>query len=198
MTDYNEVIKIIGILVHMREPYDDHGAHVAALVARMTAAMHIPEDEAEQMRVGAHIHDIGKLLLDPDLINMPRRLSLSERAEMQNHTNLGWAAVQRAGYSQIIQDIVHHHQEKWDGSGYPIGLQDELIPLAARVVAICDVYAALTFRRPYREAYSHEFAKSLMVSLRGKDFDPRLVDLFFAKVATGEPVSQSEPEVEAG
>lgn len=190
MTDYSEVIKLIGLLVHMREPFDNHGAHVAALVEKMTAVMHIPDDEAEQMRVGANLHDIGKLLLDPDLINMPRRLAAAERAEMQNHTNLGWLAVRDAGYPKIIQDIVHHHQEKWDGSGYPIGLQNELIPLAARVVAICDVYAAMTHQRPYREAYDHEFTKALMVSLRGKDFDPRLVDLFFEKVAI-----EATPEV---
>jgi putative nucleotidyltransferase with HDIG domain len=191
-SDYDKIIELIGILVHMREPYDDHGAHVAALVVKMAAAMNIPPDEAEQMRIGAHIHDIGKLLLDPDLINMPRRLASSERAEMQNHTNLGWAAVARAGYSQIVQDIVHHHQEKWDGSGYPIGLQDELIPLAARIVGICDVYAALTYRRPYRDPYSHEEAKAVMRLLRGKDFDPRLLDLFFADVAIESVVQVAE------
>jgi len=190
--NYTDIIKLIGILVHMREPYDDHGAHVAELVVKMAAAMNIPPDEAEEMRIGAHIHDIGKLLLDPDLINMPRRLASSERAEMQNHTNLGWAAVVRAGYSQTVQDIVHHHQEKWDGSGYPIGLQDELIPLAARIVGICDVYAALIYRRPYREAHSHEEAKAIMQVLKGKDFDPRLFDIFFSKVAVGEIVQVAE------
>ena len=181
MTDnYSDVIELVGILAHMREPYDHHGSLVSKLVTKMIAAMNIP---GEQIEIGAHIHDIGKLLIRPELVNMPRKLTAAERAEMQNHTSLGWAAVQRAGYSQTIQDIVHHHHEAWDGSGYPIGLQDELIPLAARIVTICDVYEALTNRRPYREAYSHDFAKALMISLRGKDFDPRLIDLFFEKVA---------------
>jgi cyclic di-GMP phosphodiesterase len=185
-TNYEEVIKIVGILAHMREPYDDHGAHVAALVARMCAVMNIPAEEAELIRVGAHIHDIGKLLLDPDLINMPRGLAAIERSDMQRHTSLGFEALHMADYPKIIQDIIHHHQEKWDGSGYPVGLQSELIPLAARIVAICDVYAAMTHQRPYREAFAHEFTKVYMQSRKGKDFDPRLLDLFFEKVATDE------------
>jgi putative nucleotidyltransferase with HDIG domain len=193
MTDsiYGEVIKILGIFAHMREPYDDHGAHVAALVVKMTKALHIPADEAELIRIGAHLHDCGKLLMDPDLINQNRRLSGTERSDMQRHPGLGFEAVQEAGYPKTIQDIIHHHQEKWDGSGYPLGLQNELIPLAARIISICDVYAAMTHQRPYREAYTHEFTKVYMQSLRGKDFDPRLVDLFFDKVA----VEQSLEEV---
>lgn len=182
---YDEVIKILGIFSHMREPYDDHGAHVAALVVKMAQVMNIPPEDAELMRIGAHIHDCGKLMIDPELINMPRRLAAIERSDMQRHTSLGFKALETAGYPKIILDIVLHHQEKWDGSGYPIGLQNELIPLAARIVGICDVYAALTHPRPYREAYTHELARALMITLRGKDFEPRLLDLFFDKVAVG-------------
>jgi putative nucleotidyltransferase with HDIG domain len=191
MKNYDDVIELVGILAHMREPYDSHGEHVAEYVEKMIEAMEITGDEAEQIRIGANIHDIGKLLIRPELVNMPRKLTAAERAEMQNHTNLGWAAVQRAGYSQTIQDIVHHHHESWDGSGYPIGLQDELIPLPARIVGICDVYSALVARRPYRDAYSHDFAKALMLSLRGKDFDPRLVAIFFDKVAVGRALEET-------
>lgn len=189
---YEDVIRILGIFSHMREPYGDHGAHVAALVGKMTRAMNIPAEDAELMRVGAHLHDCGKILLDADLINHPRGLSAVERSQMQRHTSLGFEALEAADYPKIILDIVHHHQEKWDGSGYPIGLQNEVIPLAARIVAICDVYAALTHPRPYRIAFSHEETKALMKILRGRDFDPRLFDLFFDKVAVSEP--EPEPE----
>jgi putative nucleotidyltransferase with HDIG domain len=187
--DFKGIVELAGILAHLREPYDSHGDKVAERVAKMVSVMGIPTAEAELIVVGAHLHDLGKLLLDPDLINMNRKLAAAERAEMQNHTNLGWIATQKANYPQIVQDVVHHHHEAWDGSGYPIGLQDELIPLAARIVSVCDVYEALTARRPYREPYTHEFAKALMQSLKGKDFDPRLVDIFFDKVAV-EDVSQ--------
>lgn len=190
-SDYADVIEFAGILAFMREPFDSHGDKVAQRVAKMCTAMNIPEAEAELIIVGAHLHDVGKLLTQSDLVNMNRKLTISERADMQNHTNLGWNAVQRAGYHQIIQNIVHHHHEAWDGSGYPIGLQGELIPLAARIVGICDVYEALTARRPYRPAYDHEFAKALMLSLKGTDFDPRLVDLFFSKVAIEQPLEET-------
>ncbi len=190
MTNYDDVIKILGILAHMRETYDSHGDKVSKCVVAMTTAMNIPEEEAKQIEIGAHLHDIGKLLIQADLVNMPRELAPAERGEMQRHTTLGFEAVQAAGYSQIIQDTVHYHQEKWDGSGYPDGLEGELIPLAARIVSVCDVYEALVAHRPYREPYTHEFAKALMMSLKGKDFDPRLVDLFFDKVAV-----EAAPEV---
>jgi putative nucleotidyltransferase with HDIG domain len=180
--EYDDVVELVGILAFMREPFDSHGGKVAERVEQMCVAMGIPESEKKLIVTGAHMHDIGKLLIRPELVNMPRKLTHSERAEMQNHTGLGWLAVQKAGYAQVIQDIVHHHHEAWDGSGYPIGLQDELIPLAARIVSICDVYEALTNRRPYRPAYDHDVAKSMMIVLKGKDFDPRLVDLFFSNV----------------
>lgn len=188
MKNYDEVIKIIGILTRLRETYDSHGAKVAAYVVRMCAAMNIPPDEAELIRVGAHLHDMGKLSIRSDLVNMPRELSPDERGEMQLHTTYGFEAAQAADYPQIMLDIIHHHQEKWDGSGYPVGLEGELIPLAARIVSVCDVYMALTSRRPYREAYSHEEAKAIMQMLKGKDFEPRLFDIFFDKVAVGEVV----------
>lgn len=189
--EYEDVVDLVGILAFMREPFDSHGLGVAERVEKMCEAMNISEPEKGLIVTGAHLHDIGKLLIRPELVNMPRKLTAAERADMQNHTGLGWLVVQKAGYAQTIQDIVHHHHEAWDGSGYPIGLQDELIPLAARIVSICDVYEALTNRRSYRSAYDHDFAKALMISLKGKDFDPRLVDLFFSKVAIEQPLEES-------
>jgi cyclic di-GMP phosphodiesterase len=180
------VIKLIGILVHMREPYDDHGEHVAAIAVRFCAALGIEGQEAEQIRIGAHIHDVGKLIIRPELINMPRNLALSERAEVQSHTSLGYAAVKKAGYGEIIQDIVHYHHEAWDGSGYPAGLREEFIPPAARVIALCDVYEALRARRPYRDPFSYEMTKAIMIGIMGKNFDPKMLSVFFDKVATGD------------
>jgi len=190
-SDYADVIEFAGILAFMREPFDSHGDKVAQRVSKMCVAMNVPKTDAQLIVVGAHLHDVGKLLTQSDLVNMNRKLTISEIADMQNHTNLGWEAVRRAGYHQIIQDIVHHHHEAWDGSGYPIGLQDELIPLAARIVGICDVYEALTARRPYRPAYSHEVAKSIMQTLRGTGFEPRLVDIFFEKVAIEQELEET-------
>jgi putative nucleotidyltransferase with HDIG domain len=182
--DYEDIIKLVGILTHMREPFDHHGSRVAELAVRMATVAGMSSHEIKLVGVGAHLHDIGKQLIRVELLNSTRKLTDAEIAEMQNHTKLGWHIVTLAGYDKIIQDIVHHHHEKFDGSGYPFGLQKKQIPLVAQVVSICDVYEALTNRRPYREPYTLSFTKALMQRLKGTDFDPELVDLFFEKVVT--------------
>lgn len=169
----------------MREPYDTHGARVAELAVRMATAVGLTSEEVELVHVGAHLHDIGKLLIRTDVLNATRKLTEAEAAEMQLHTKFGWQIVSQAGYAKIIQNIVLHHHEKWNGNGYSNGLQKSEIPIHARIVAICDVYEALTSRRAYRDPYTHEFSKALMLKLRGSDFDPELTDLFFERVAVG-------------
>lgn len=179
---YDDITKLVGILIRMREPYDSHGAQVAALAVRLATALGIPQDEVQMIGIGAHLHDIGKLLIRNEIVNATRKLNDAERMEMQTHTQLGWAIVAQAGYAKTIQNIVLCHQEKWNGSGYPRGLMGDAIPIEAQIVAICDVYEALTNARPYREAYSHEFAKSFMQSRRNVDFSSKLLNLFFPHV----------------
>lgn len=180
--DYDEITKLVGILIHMREPYDSHGARVASLAARMAAEMGMTPDEIKMIGIGAHLHDVGKLMIRVSILNATRKLSYSERAEMQNHPRLGWSVVSQAGYDTVVQDIVLLHHEKWNGTGYPNGLMGDLIPLPAQIVSICDVYEALTNIRPYRAAYTHEEAQALIRTLKNKDFNADLVDLFLEKV----------------
>lgn len=183
--DYEQITKLVGIITALREPYDHHGSRVARWVVSMARALSLPDDEVRLMEVGAHLHDIGKLILRKDIINAERRLSENERKEMQTHTVLGWEAVMEAGYDPMILDIVRHHHERLDGSGYPDGLKEGEISRPIQVVSICDVYEALTHKRPYREAYSHQFAMAMIQKDKRKTFDSELVDLFFAKVARG-------------
>lgn len=181
---YDEITKLVGIIVSLREPFDHHGSGVARLAVKMARAMDLPESDIELMTNGAHLHDIGKLLVDPSVLNASRKLTDDETKIMQTHTTLGWEVVQRAGYDQMILDIVRHHHEHFNGSGYPDGLIGYQIPQAARAIAICDAYDALTSKRAYRDAFSHQFAMAFIQKDKRKLFDPELVDLFFAKVAT--------------
>lgn len=136
--------------------------------------------------VGGYLHDIGKLRMKAELFNQPRKLTQNEREQVQLHAPLGWAVVEQAGYDKVILDIVRHHHENWDGSGYPDGLKGTEIPQAARIVQICDVYQSMTNNRSYRDGYSHQFTYEYMMQGRGTRYDPDLLDLFFVKVATHE------------
>jgi putative two-component system response regulator len=184
--DYGDIAKLVSILIHMREPYNGHGARVADFAVRMATAAGLSSSDVKLIGIGAQLHDIGKLLIRPDLLNATRKLNDSERAEMQNHTRLGHNIVFQAGYEKMICDIVLFHQEKWNGSGYPLGLMGDQIPMPAQIVSVCDVYEALTNTRPYRLAYSVEEARALMLTLKNIDFGSHLVEMFFEKVVTHE------------
>lgn len=186
---YSEIAKLVGIMSHMHEPYNTHGERVSTFAGRLARALKLSADEISMVEIGAHLHDIGKLLLRPEVLNSPRRLSPVERAELQNHARLGFMIVSQAGYADLIQKIVLFHHEKWDGSGYPHGVKGDQIIMPVQIVSICDVYEAMTNLRPYRDAYSHEFVISYLKSRKGSDFSPQLVDQF---------VTHVDPQVEHG
>ena len=133
------------------------------------------------------LHDIGKVSTPDALLLKPGELTEEEFDIIKRHTVMGGNAL-KAIESQIEgksflamgKEIAYNHHEKWDGSGYPKGLKGEEIPLSARIIAVADVYDALTTKRFYKEAYSHEKAKSMIIRLKGQHFDPEIVDAFVA------------------
>jgi len=131
------------------------------------------------------LHDIGKVGIPDQILLKPGKLDPEEFALMRTHTQLGAqtldAALQRfpgAKFLVMAKDIAATHHEKYDGSGYPLGLVGENIPLCGRIVALADVYDALTSRRVYKEALPHQQAKELIVAVNGKHFDPDVVEAF--------------------
>jgi len=175
-----ELFKVLSILDLMRDNYNHHASRVAEYAVKLAEAMGLPD--VELINAGAQLHDIGKLLVSKDLLNASYKLADAEKEKIQMHARMGWAVVVQANYHPIIQAMVLSHHEKWDGTGYPDQLVGQQIPLVARLVAVCDVYDALTNQRPYRDRYSNSFAKTYMQNLKGKDFDPQIVDAFFEKV----------------
>jgi len=155
---------------------------VAPLARDLAIAAGCTADLVELITIGAHLHDIGKIVVPRDILNAARKLSPDEMAQIQLHTSLGWALVEQAGFETVICEIVRHHHERYDGNGYPDRLQGEGIPIGARVVGIADSYEALTSARTYRSAYTPPFAMSYMKADRGRVYDPNLLDLFFTKV----------------
>lgn len=182
MPAYADVTKLAGILSALREPWDHHGEDVAKYAVVLAQALDLPKHEVDLIAVGANLHDIGKLVIREELLNLPRKLEDEERAQMQQHTMLGWAIVEEAGYDIVIQQIVRSHHERWDGRGYPDRLKGEEIPIGAQIVSIADTYSALISKRPYRDGFSHNFAQAFVQKGKTTQFDPNLVDLFFSKV----------------
>jgi PAS domain S-box-containing protein len=131
------------------------------------------------------LHDIGKVGTPDALLLKPGELTEEEFEIIKRHTLMGGNAI-RAIESQIEgksflamgREIAYNHHEKWDGSGYPKGLKGEAIPLSARIIALADVYDALTTKRFYKEAYSHDKARDMIFALKGKHFDPDMVNAF--------------------
>ena len=150
------------------------------------------------------LHDIGKVGTPDALLLKPGELTKDEFKIIKRHTLMGANAIkaielQIEGKSFLAmgREIAFNHHEKWDGSGYPRGLKGEAIPLSARIVALADVYDALTTKRFYKEAYSHDKAKKLIIELKGKHFDPEIVNAFLAVQDTFNHVRMEKLKQEA-
>ena len=137
--------------------------------------------------ISSALHDIGKVGVEDAVLLKPGKLDEDERFRMQVHTTLGGECIrqieQRLGNSNFLEmarEIAFCHHERWDGEGYPVGLVEEEVPLSARIVAIADVYDALASRRVYKEPYSHEKCVEIIKAESGKQFDPRLIEIFLS------------------
>ena len=145
----------------------------------------ITPEYIEDIYQSSILHDIGKVGIPDAILLKPARLTDEEFNVIKRHTEFGGNAI-KAIESQIEgrsfldlgKEIAYHHHEKWDGSGYPQGLKGENIPLSARIVALADVYDALTSKRFYKPAYSHERSKQIIINLKAIHFDPRVVEVF--------------------
>jgi putative two-component system response regulator len=149
-------------------------------------AHYLSDAQIELLFMSAPLHDIGKVGIPDHILLKPDRLTPAEMAIMKSHTTIGrdtlQAAEERLGrpvpFLQCAKEIAHAHQEKWDGSGYPLGLVGDAIPIAARLMALADVYDALISRRVYKPAFTHEQAVRLIEAGSASHFDPDVVQAF--------------------
>ena len=144
----------------------------------------VDEEWVELLLQAAPMHDIGKIGIPDSILGKPGKLDADEWAIMQTHVNIGGDIIgdNDSTLLKLAQEIALYHHEKWDGSGYPHKLSGEDIPLSARIIAITDVFDALTSERPYKEAWSIEKAIELIQEQAGQHFDPNLVPVFISKL----------------
>ena len=126
----------------------------------------------------ASLHDVGKIGVSSNILKKPGKLTKDEFELMKQHVKIGTEIIYRLNLEEIATNIVRYHHENWDGSGYLEGLKGEDIPLEARIMSIADVYDALRMERVYKAPFSHEQATSIIISEKGKKFDPALVEIF--------------------
>ncbi len=138
----------------------------------------LSEQERQYLKFAATLHDIGKIGINEAILNKSEKLSETEYREMMTHPERGAAIIRDVKFLKPVVPMIFHHQERWDGRGYPKGLQGENIPLGARIVAVLDTFDAMTSNRPYRKALPVEAAIMELRRFSGSQFDPTVVEAF--------------------
>lgn len=191
--------RLIGIISRIVSSHDfdfgaqrDHAIRVGALAGCLAQNLGFAKIAKLELVVSGLLHDIGKSKLPPDLLNKPERLTEQERDVIETHTLQGFEMLtdSKVDVFQIPAAVALCHHEQWDGNGYPNGMKAESIPVAARIVAVADVYDALTSRRAYREALHHTEAIRTMMQARSTQFDPMVFDAFEAMLSVPTKVDE--------
>ena len=147
-----------------------------------------PAEEIELTRLAGSLHDLGKLAIPEEILRKPSALTEAERLVLERHPQIGYRMLESLGVEPIADWVLHHH-ERWDGTGYPDGLEGEAIPIGARIIFVADAFDAMTSNRLYRTPLTHEEALHEVERCSGSQFDPDVVQAFLAAVGAREPVA---------
>jgi len=181
----HEALKVLGKAGEYRDT--ETGAHVSRVgysVYRLAKAAGLPEKEAHLLQLASPLHDVGKIGVPDNILLKPGKLTDAEFEIMKTHAKIGEKILGNSK-SPILQKakiIAVSHHEKWDGTGYPNQMKGEAIPIEGRIVAICDVYDALTSDRPYKKRWSETEAIDFLQQNAGTHFDSKLVKLFLTEL----------------
>jgi len=171
------IVDAITKIVETRDPYTaGHEKHVAELAAAMAVEMELSMERVDGIRMAATIHDIGKIYVPAEILSRPGRLSEMEFGIIKTHPAASYEILKMIDFPWPVAQIAFQHQERYNGSGYPLGLSGENILLEARIIAVADVVEAMTFHRPYRPRIGTEKALEEIEKNRGILYDPNAVD----------------------
>jgi putative nucleotidyltransferase with HDIG domain len=158
-----------------------HSARVAAVSIEIADEIHLPVKERESLRRAALLHDIGKIGVEDRILRKPGPLTDAEMGEMREHSRIGHDMLEGLRFLRPSLPGILHHHERWDGGGYPSGLAGTAIPLLVRIIAVADVFDALTSDRPYRDGLSFKAATAAIRQDAGRKFDPEVVAAFMVR-----------------
>jgi HD-GYP domain-containing protein (c-di-GMP phosphodiesterase class II) len=162
-----------------------HGLRVSLLAGALARAAGLTAEELGSVEDAGLIHDVGELALDPAVLRRRRRLTPQERRGLKRHIESGYQIVHRSGLPNAVLMAVKHHHERWDGKGYPLGIDSGAIPLGARIVAVADTWDALATPRPYRDVGSVTACIKTIEMLGGSQLDPDLLAIFLGRKIYG-------------
>jgi HD-GYP domain-containing protein (c-di-GMP phosphodiesterase class II) len=186
----HELAETLGNVIDAKDQHTWlHSEEVAEVSVVLALALGLGRDEASLVHIAGHLHDIGKVGVPDAVLLKPGPLTAEEFQVIKAHPVIGATMIRPVRFLRDhgVVDMVLHHHERFDGTGYPRGLQGEEIFLEARILAVCDVYEALTSHRPYRPAWPRQEAVDWIASLAGTAFDPACVEAFLAVAAEGIP-----------
>ena len=157
----------------------------------------IDEEFIDNLGIASSLHDIGKVGIPDSILLKPGRLTSLERSIMEKHTIIGGECLEAISsklgdndFLEIAREVAYWHHEQWDGNGYPHQLTDDEIPISARIVAVCDVYDALTSRRPYKRGMTHSESRAIILSGAGQKFDPEVIAAFLRHEAEFQQIAR--------
>ncbi len=164
---------------------EDTGTHVRRinhyselLALELKRELNLSKSFIEDIGLYASLHDIGKIGIPDSILKKPDKLTQEEFDTMKRHSDIGYNLIGRLDVSPVALNLIRYHHERWNGTGYPGELSGDEIPIEARIVALADVYDALRQERVYKKAFTHERAVEIILSERGKHFDPQVVEAF--------------------
>lgn len=160
-----------------------HCTRTAVLAVQIGTQLGMPGTELKKLWLGAQLHDIGKVEIPDEILDVPRALSPSERTEIERHPELGYASIKGTVDPEVAAAVLYHH-ERVDGFGYPFGLVGDDIPRIARVVAVADAYDVIRSVRPYKTSWSLEFAVRELHRNAGTQFDADVVTAALAVIGS--------------
>lgn len=195
-----EALTFIAAQIEERDPYfRGKSARVTELCLKVGQELRMSERDLESLRLAALLHDIGTLSVPAEIIYKDGKLTEEEMALVQEHPKKALDLLQPLGFLERSLPMILYHHERYDGAGYPYALKGSSIPVGAQLIGMCEVFDALTRRRPHREAFPTEKAVEVMNDMSGKHFDPKLLRMFLnvierqAKTPLKLPARQADP-----
>ncbi len=181
---YRGTALVLGDVIEADDGYTgEHCKSVVGLALELAEHLGLSAERQRNLEFAALLHDVGKVAIPKEIINKPGKLDPHEWTIIKTHTVEGQKMLERVGgFMREVGMIVRSHHERWDGGGYPDGLAGEEIPLEARIISCCDTWNAMRTDRPYRNALGVDVAIAELLSNAGKQFDPRVLEVFVRKV----------------
>ena len=180
-TETDDKLLLISVQMDEFECYGcAHGGRIALIADLLGSAFNLASHDRFFLQQAALLHDIGETRMNREYIGSARVLTATERIDLQRHPVIGEQEIAKLGLPRGVQLIVRWHHEWWNGAGYPDSIENEQIPLAARILRVADTFAALISARPFRAAITADEAKKYLIEWAGIEFDPAIVKAFLS------------------